>query len=986
MKQKLYTLFILLLCGMATFSQEQAPDWAWAKSAGGSNDDYGKSIATDAAGNVYITGSFASDSITFGNITLTNAYTIGCDIFIVKYNPNGNVLWAQSAGGDWFDYGTSLAIDAVGNIYLTGVYSSTSINFGNYTFNNPIPKAKNIFIVKYDPNGNVLWAQSADGSGEGTGIATDIANNIYITGYFSSSTITFGNITLTNEYTVNSDIFLVKYDSNGNVLWAKSAGGISSDNSNSITIDTSGNVYITGFFDSQNITFGTITLTKTNYGSNGDVFITKYDPVGNVLWAKSAGGGIGSSSHFDDEGKSITTDALGNVYITGDFYYLITFGNITLTTNYSLYADIFIAKYDPDGNILWAKSVDGGDDEGNSITTDVEGNVYLSGNFSSPILTLGNFALFNAYAGYGNIFIAKYDPDGNVLWAKSVDGSDYNEGNSITTDVEGNVYLTGDFNDTTLTFGNSTLTNAGSSDIFIARLDLNTGNNSPVIEGCLLTLTVSANPEATFTWSGPNGFTSTLQNPTVSNSATSSMSGTYDVMVTLNGISGTGSTYVTVYNAPIAGNNGPVCSDDRLALTASTIPDATYNWTGPNGFTSNEKNPVVNNHATLAMAGLYTVTATLTVNGCTSIPGSTNVIVNPLPSIPIAGNNGPACNGSLLSLTASTILDVTYHWIGPNGFTSTLQNPIVSDSATTAMSGTYQVTVSFSNGCTSQISSTNVMVTTIIPKPYICLVSVDSVAEKGIVIWNKPVSGAISYFNIYREDNEINGYNFIGTVPYDSVSIYTDTSSNPSQQAYNYKISAVDTCGNESALSPNHKSLHLTLSQGIGSYYILTWSCYEGFSCTTYNIYRGSSPTNLSLLATVPISPNTYTDLTPPAGDVYYQIEAVKSNPCSPQGNYNSARSNIVSNNVNAVPEYPNESGIRIYPNPANDELIINISAYSAVNHTTLKLFNIYGKLLKSVTITGNATTIDVSNYPVGIYIIRFMDKKGVVAKRIVKK
>jgi len=974
MKLKLYTLFILLLCGMATFSQEQAPDWAWAKSAEGNDDDFDRGLATDVAGNVYLTGYFESPTLTFGNTTLINAGSY--DVFIAKYDPNGNVLWAKSAGGNSSDGSTGIATDAVGNVYLTGYFHSSTLTFGNITLTNA--GSADIFIAKYDPNGNVLWAKSAGGNNTdgSTGIATDAVGNVYLTGDFNSSTLTFGNITLTNAG--GEDVFIAKYDPNGNVLWAKSAEGNDDDYDSGIATDIAGNVYITGYFEGSTLTFGNITLTNAG---GADIFIAKYDPNGNVLWAKSAGG------NSYDYSNSITTDAVGNVYLTGNFNSsTLTFGNITLTN--TGYGDIFIAKYDPNGNVLWAKSAGGNSSDGSKgIATDVAGNVYLTGYFESPTLTFGNITLTNA--GGADIFIAKYDPNGNVLWAKSAGGNSYDHSNSITTDAVGNVYLTGSFESSTITFGNITLINAGSWDIFIVRLNLSADNNGPVCESYPLNVTVSANPEATFVWTGPNGFSSTEQNPVVSNSATTAMSGTYDVTVTLNGMSGTGSTQVTVNaipSTPVASNNGPICSGNTLALTASTVTGASYFWTGPNGFTSSQRNPVVSYNSTTAMSGVYYVTAT--VNGCTSAAGSTIVTINTTPSTPIAGNNGPVCNGSALSLTASAVPDATYHWTGPNGFTSTLQNPIVSDSATSAMSGTYQITASFSNGCTSPIGTTNVSVTSILPNPNICLVSVDSVAEKGIVIWNKPVSGAISYFNIYREDNEINGYNFIGTVPYDSVSIYTDTSSNPSQQAYNYKISAVDTCGNESALSPNHKSLHLTLSQGIGSYYILTWSYYEGFSCTTYNVYRGTSPTNLSLLTTVPISPNTYTDLTPPAGYVYYQIEAVNPNPCSPfkQGNYNSARSNIVSNNVNAVPEYPNESNIRIHPNPANDNLTITIPTYSAVNHTTLELFDIYGNLLKSITITESTTTVDISSYPSGVYVVRFMDEKGIVSKRIIKR
>jgi len=148
--------------------------------------------------------------------------------------------------------------------------------------------------------------------------------------------------------------------------------------------------------------------------------------------------------------------------------------------------------------------------------------------------------------------------------------------------------------------------------------------------------------------------------------------------------------------APIAGNNGPLCEGATLNLTASNIAGATYSWTGPNGFTSSLQNPVIV-IVTLADAGNYSVTAT--VDGCTSIAGTTIVVVNPIPAAPIVGNNGPLCEGQTLNLTASDVPGATYSWTGPNGFSSSLQNPSIPN-VTLAELGDYLVTVTV-NGCTS---------------------------------------------------------------------------------------------------------------------------------------------------------------------------------------------------------------------------------------------------------------------------------------------
>lgn len=160
------------------------------------------------------------------------------------------------------------------------------------------------------------------------------------------------------------------------------------------------------------------------------------------------------------------------------------------------------------------------------------------------------------------------------------------------------------------------------------------------------------------------------------------------------------------FSAPNVTNNGPICEGITLNLTADPIAGATYSWTGPNGFSSNLQNPSISN-TTAAASGIYSLEVTL--NGCTSSPITTSATVNPVPSPPTAGNNGSICEGSPLNLSASTIAGVTYSWNGPNGFSSSLQNPQVNASATIAMSGDYSVSAEL-NGCVSDFDTTTVNV------------------------------------------------------------------------------------------------------------------------------------------------------------------------------------------------------------------------------------------------------------------------------------
>jgi hypothetical protein len=444
--------------------------WLWAKSAGGTAAEAGNSVATDASGNAYVTGWFNSPTLTFGSHTLTNSGSGLPDIFLAKYDTSGNVLWAKSAEGINEDIGYSVAVDASGNAYVSGYFISPTLTFGSDTLTNSGGDA--IFLAKYDASGNVLWAKSAGGTGGEVGysysVAVDASGNAYLTGYFYSFTITFGYNTLTNAG--YDDIFLVKYDAGGNVLWAKSAGGTGYESGNSVAVDASGSAYVTGYYSSPSVIFGSDTLTNPG---NGDIFLAKYDAGGNILWAKSAGGTGGGG------GNSVAVDASGNAYVTG--YYsspAIIFGSDTLT-NVGDY-DIFLAKYDAGGNVLWAKCAGGFINEsGSSVTLDASGNAYVTGWFNSQTLTFGSDTLTNV--DNGDIFLAKYDAGGNVLWAKSAGGNNVDIGQSAAMDASGNAYVTGWFNSQTLTFGLDTLTNTGAADIFLAKIksSSNLGFNEP---------------------------------------------------------------------------------------------------------------------------------------------------------------------------------------------------------------------------------------------------------------------------------------------------------------------------------------------------------------------------------------------------------------------------------------------------------------------------------------------------------------------------
>ncbi|MFI5151469.1 MAG: gliding motility-associated C-terminal domain-containing protein [Bacteroidia bacterium] len=494
--------FTILLCFLFNAcSLAQTPNWIWGTCSGTNNlheHSTGSGIATDALGNVFVTGFFDSTTLTFGTFTLNSSGPN--DIFLAKYDPSGNVLWARSAGGSGDDVAYGVATDLGGNCYITGYFKSSTITFGTTVLVNSggsIPG--DVFLAKYDPSGNVLWAKSAAGVGDdsGYGVATDASGNIFITGFFASPTITFGTTTLTNVSPGSADVFLVKYDTNGNMLWARSAGGTNGDIGHGVATDASGNVFITGYFEIPSITFGTITLTNTGLLNAGDVFIAKYDASGNVLWAERAGGPQG------DQGAGVATDAAGNVFVCGWFESLnITFGTTTLPNAATWDVSFFLAKYDASGTALWAQGVSSAtNDEGWSVATDAFGNAFVSGGFSCPSITFGTKTLTMPPGGNNPLFIVKYDPSGTVLCASALAGGGSYK-NAIATHASGAAFITGGSFVNPLLIGTTSLPLAGLENVFVAKYSC-CASSIPTITSPDITIFQGQNTTITANGAGP---------------------------------------------------------------------------------------------------------------------------------------------------------------------------------------------------------------------------------------------------------------------------------------------------------------------------------------------------------------------------------------------------------------------------------------------------------------------------------------------------
>jgi hypothetical protein len=478
----IYTLLIAFLISSNLFSQ--APGWQWAMGAGGAGtDETGSGITTDGSGNIYSLGAFGCNTLTIGTKTLVRSG--GGNPYVVKQDASGNVLWAKSyafSPPTFFGIGAGKSIfaDASGNVYITGYYY-TSIVIGTTTLiatDSSSSSAGDVFVAKLDASGNALWAKSAGGAvGDMVNsITADASGNVYITGTFRSRYMRFGsgitlfnpNSTSTNFYT-NTDIYVAKYDASGNPQWAKNTinngGGL--NDGKSICTDAAGNVLVAGTFYYPNIAFGTNTLTGT---AAVNLFVTKYDNAGNVIWAKTANAaGSGSINHT---ATGITSDANNNVYITGaNGASTLTIGSVVLTNSGG-----YAAKLDASGNCQWAKSIIGG-----AYSTGIAqngGNVYVTGYFDGMNCIFGTDTIKNKNTAGNNedIFVTKLNSSGAFQWAAGAGGIYRDISNGISVDPAGNANITGYTLNTALTFGTLSLTcTGGYNDIFIAKMGTMSG-------------------------------------------------------------------------------------------------------------------------------------------------------------------------------------------------------------------------------------------------------------------------------------------------------------------------------------------------------------------------------------------------------------------------------------------------------------------------------------------------------------------------------
>lgn len=254
-------------------------------------------------------------------------------------------------------------------------------------------------------------------------------------------------------------------------------------------------------------------------------------------------------------------------------------------------------------------------------------------------------------------------------------------------------------------------------------------------------------------------------------------------------------------------------------------------------------------------------------------------------------------------------------------------------------------------------SSQSVFTIQDIPVIDICMVSVDPGISKNQIVWNRVQNDLIAQYVILKETNEAGVYAEVGNVSQDSVTAFIDPTSNPREKATRYKLSFRDSNGKTYGAGKLHQTIHLAINQGVGNIWNLFWTPYLGFPVISYNIYRGSDPLNMQLIGTVSGNFSTYTDLNAPTGFVYYMIEVINPNNCTPasgkSNGYSSSVSNIETNKTLGVEDKQLSANLLVYPNPATDKITIK-SAVMLNGKIVLSIANSMGIIIKSIELQSN--------------------------------
>lgn len=676
MLKGLRSLLILFSAAFALNSGGQQVTWYWT-TQGDSAESYAEYDAVDRNSNCYYTGYFnTGPRQTFGNIAISLSGTQSD--FIVKYDPNGNPLWARDAtalANTASTTGISVATDRNNSVFETGYYTD-SIAFGAFHLNTG-NASTSTYLVKYDANGNTQWAKTPVSSdyNEAYYVATDKSNNVLVTGVFEDS-IYFNTYKF---YSANeADMFLVKYNASGKVSWAAAAiTNASFIYGTCVATDDSCNVYVSGSF--QDSIYFTPYIKIGNNSGMYNAFLAKYDSNGNCKWAIDI-----PVTYPEVYPTADATDKSGNVYVTSQFTNAaLTLGPSTITDNWNSCSNAMLLKCDRNGNMLWATCaanismaevcviVE------SSVATDKCNNVYWSG-VCSDTFAIGN--VYITVPGGGShpsrafTYIIKLDSAGNAIGGAGI--STQNPitlyfSNGLAIDSLSHVYLDECFpQPASIVVGNDTVYRYLSySTSFISKLAIgfeiqNSKKDDSICVGDSVVLKVTPAPGTVYKWSTGATTDSIIVKPVI----------TTNYSVVVNNNCNMDTSYVTVFvnslNLSITGKDS-ICEGESVELVGSGGNN--YQWSNNQTTDSISVKPDSTQTYTLtSVQGTCTYSTPFTVKVTPGVKANLSVLHDTI------------CAKGVSVITANAIHGLSYKW--SNGITTSSVN--VTDSVNTSYSVT----------------------------------------------------------------------------------------------------------------------------------------------------------------------------------------------------------------------------------------------------------------------------------------------------------
>ena len=986
------------------------PTLSWSTYLGGAGEDEITGVAVNG-GNTYVCGFTASVGLAtvgayqaaFGGGTF--------DAFAAKYNSAGVLQFCTYFGGTAADQATGIAMDNTGaNFYIAGNTASAGATLASAGAYHTVNEggATDGFILKLSATtGLRQWSTFYGGTGTDVinGVATDASNNVYITGQTASATLIASSATVYQpSISGTNDAFIAKFNAAGTIQWSTYYGGTSQDNGLGIACDASSNVIITGQTNST-ISMASAGAFQTALSGTNDGFIAKFNTSGTRVWGTYVGGpGSEQANHVacnsTDNSIAISGNTTSTTGLASTGAYQTTYGGGV--------QDAFLADFTSTGARNWSTYYGGTSlDYGQAVCFDAHGDVIMAGGTFSATGISSASGYQPAIAGDYDAFITKFTALGQRIWGTYYGGTLYDYANGVVSDANDKITIAGYTTSTAgiATVGTTQTTYGGGIyDGFIAQFnpDITVLLNTPFTDtlacaGGTFLVPYTVYP-STSAFTAGNVFTVQLSNaagsfatPVSIGSLLATGSGT--VTCTIPALTATGTGYririvastpsftspddfynihiVNSISASTASAVTPTCVGQTIYLfDTAPYTIASYSWTGPAGFTSAAQNPT-RPSATLAYAGTYTVTTVH--NGCPAASSTVDVVVNSvIPPAP-APTAGVGCAGSDITLFANpdTTAPLTFAWVGPNSFTSSIQNPTVL-SSTTANTGDYFVSDTL-DGCPSAQTFVHVNVLPIIP------VSLTITATPGNTICAgslvsfvaAPVNGGITPTYQWM----VNSAPVVGAV---SSTWATSTLANLDDV---YCImhsdvvcpSPVQDTSNKIIMDviDNSPAVYITASPGI---YVSPGSSIT-FSSTTYNVGTGGTYQWFINGAAVAGATNSTYVLSGVNASYSVSLQATSTLNCAVP-NYGTSNTLHVGTNVGVANVTAALDNIALYPNPNNGTFTVKGPvAGSSTSAIDIEVTNILGQVIYTDQVGVSQGMMDKSMaLPVvadGIYFLR---------------